>query len=65
MTYEPTTNEYQEIIQLWHIARTALAGQSCSRYDRLQYVSREFRKVHPDTRPVPFWLYLSDTFRGY
>lgn len=38
-----------ELINLFHLARTALSGQSCSRYDRMIWASREFSKAHPET----------------
>lgn len=38
-----------ELVNLFHLARTALAGQhGCSRYDRMIWASKEFSRAHPD-----------------
>jgi hypothetical protein len=36
------------IIDLWHISRTALCTQSCTRYDRMQYIKTELLKTYPE-----------------
>jgi hypothetical protein len=36
------------IIELWHISRTALAGQPSSRYDRMIYVKSELLRTYPN-----------------
>lgn len=50
--------EKDEVIRLWHIARVALAGESCTRFDRLQYVKREYLKTHPEWQQMPKTLWL-------
>jgi hypothetical protein len=36
------------IIELWHISRTALAGQTSSRYDRMIYIKSELLRTYPN-----------------
>jgi hypothetical protein len=36
------------IIELWHISRTALATQSCTRYDRMIYIKRSLIEFYPE-----------------
>jgi hypothetical protein len=36
------------IIELWHISRTALAGKSTSRYDRMIYIKSELLRTYPN-----------------
>jgi hypothetical protein len=49
-----------EVINLWHIARVAL--EAPSRFDRLQYVKREYIKAHPEwaSKPTTLWIEISD-----
>ena len=37
-----------ELINLYHLARTALSGQRCGRYERMLWASKEFSKLHPE-----------------
>ena len=37
-----------ELINLYHLARTALSGQSCTRYDRMLWASNAFHVDHPE-----------------
>jgi hypothetical protein len=53
----------RELCDLWRISRTALDNPS--RFDRLQYVSREYRKVHPEVNAKRLWLDITELFRGY
>ena len=50
----------QAIIELWHISRTALATQSCTRWDRMQYVKKELHRTYPEliTRFTPKYLWF-------
>lgn len=36
-----------ELYSLYHLARTALSGQSPSKYDRKLWATREFCKLYP------------------
>ena len=37
-----------ELINLYHLARTALSGQPCGRWERMNYAANEFSKAHPE-----------------
>jgi hypothetical protein len=37
-----------ELYNLYHLARTALAGQVASKYDRKIWATKEFLKMHPE-----------------
>lgn len=37
-----------ELVDLWHLSRTALAGKPAGVYERKLWVSREYEKAHPD-----------------
>ena len=39
-----------EVIRLWHLAKVALAGQECTRFDRLQWTLKQYLLAHPDAR---------------
>lgn len=56
----PVTINKDEVIRLWHIARVAL--DTPSRFDRLQYVKREYLKAHPEwsAKPTTLWIELCD-----
>ncbi len=41
-------SDMPELVNLYHLARTALSGQSCSKYDRMIWASSEFHKLHPE-----------------
>lgn len=36
-----------KIIELWHISRTALAGQDTGRHSRMIYVKNELLRTYP------------------
>ena len=35
-----------ELINLYHLARTALSGQPAGKYERMRWASRQFAKEH-------------------
>ena len=37
---------YCELVNLYHLARTALSGQNDSKYQRMIWASKEFAKIH-------------------
>ncbi len=42
-----------ELINLYHLARTALPGQhGCTAYDRRLWASKEFSLAHPEITPT-------------
>lgn len=51
----PAVPTAQHISELWHISRTALAGKSCTRFDRLQYVQRELVREFPTIPAKRLW----------
>ena len=53
----------QELEELWRISRTALDNPD--RFDRMQYVSREYRKLHSEVNHKQLWLEITELFRGY
>jgi hypothetical protein len=54
----------EKVYELWHISRTALATQSTTRYDRLQYIKRELIARYPELvknyTPKRLWLEISE-----
>ena len=40
-------SQYIELINLYHLARTALAGGDASRYNRMLWAIKEFHKIYP------------------
>ncbi len=41
-----------ELLGLWHLARTALSGKECTRYTRMLWASKEFARAHPEITPT-------------
>lgn len=41
-----TVEQYREAVNFYHLARTALAGQECSKYTRMLWASREISKKY-------------------
>jgi hypothetical protein len=37
-----------ELVNLYHLARTALSGRPCGRYERMLWASAEFNRAHPE-----------------
>lgn len=51
MSYAPRfirADQAVELINLYHLARTALSGQECTPYTRRLWASKEFSKAHPE-----------------
>lgn len=40
---------YGDLINLYHLARTALSGQDCSKYARMLWATKEWAKTHTYT----------------
>jgi len=57
----------EEVTRLWHIARVALAGSASGRFERLQYVKREYIKAHPEwsAKPKTLWVSLDQLTRVF
>ncbi len=41
-----------ELVNLYHLARTALAGDRAGRYERMLWASKWFAKQHPEVTPA-------------
>ena len=37
-----------EIVNMYHLARTALSGKECTRYTRMLWASNEYHKRYPE-----------------
>ena len=54
-----TQAEYSELINLYHLARTALSGKPCSTHDRMLWATKEFHKLHPEISSTAAYKDLS------
>lgn len=52
-------SQYTELINLYHLARTALAGEDSSRYNRMIWASKEFHKIYPSISETAAYKDLS------
>lgn len=52
-------SQYVELINLYHLARTALSGKSCTRYDRMIWATKEFNKIYPNISATAAYKDLS------
>lgn len=50
----------RELFNLYHLARTALSGKPCGRWERLNYAATEYHKAHPETSATAAYKDLSD-----
>jgi hypothetical protein len=48
-----------DIVNLYHLARTALSGQDDSRYQRMLWAAKEFHKEHPEISETAAYKDLS------
>lgn len=58
--YEPDDNDQRNLVELWHLSRTALAGTGLdSRSDRIRWVCDAFMKEHKNEPNVAYkWIYV-------
>ena len=57
--YEPDDVEQLELVELWHLSRTALAGTSYTRSTRITWLVDEFIKKHQGEPYVARkWIYV-------
>lgn len=62
--YEPDENEQRELVELWHISRTALAGRKFDgkneeRSARISWIVDEFLKAHTGEPNIARkWIYV-------
>lgn len=57
--------DYGELINLYHLARTALSGQDDSKYARMIWASKEWAKKHSYTSATGAYKDLSANLTGY
>lgn len=60
-----SSHQVPELLNLWHLSRTALSDKSSSRYDRLKWTAREFSKSHPEVSYGKVYKDLDDLTRQY
>jgi hypothetical protein len=58
-------DHYNELINLYHLARTALSGGDDSKYNRMLWASKEFSKAHPYVSATGAYKDLSFNLQGY
>jgi len=58
--FEPDTREQAELVELWHLSRTALSGTGRNtRADRISWACDAFLKEHKDEPNVARkWIYV-------
>jgi len=56
---------YSELINLYHLARTALAGQDDSKYQRMLWASKEFSKKYNYVSETGAYKDLETNLIGY
>ena len=57
--------DYGELINLYHLARTALSGKDNSKYARMIWASGEWAKAHTYTSATGAYKDLSANLEGY
>lgn len=55
---------YTELVNLYHLARTALAGGDDSKWARMIWASKEFSKLHPYVSSTGAYKDLSENLQG-
>lgn len=61
-------SQYNEAINLFHLARTALAGKPFneqSKYYRMLYACKEMHKIYPSISETAFYKDLDANLQGY
>lgn len=49
-----------QIIDLYHIARTALAGEARGRWERMNYVRKHLAPLFPEVSAKKLWLAIDE-----
>lgn len=57
--------DYAELINLYHLAKCALSGQPCTKYDRMVWAAREWAKKHDYCTAGGAYKDLSTMLSGY
>ncbi len=55
-----TDSQFAELVNLFHLAKTALSGKDDSKYQRMIWASKEFHKAHPNISATYAYKDLSD-----
>jgi hypothetical protein len=58
-------SQYAEGIELYHLARTALSGQECTKYKRILWASSELAKKYPSLSSTGAYKDLDSGLEGY
>ena len=61
-------SQYNETINLYHLARTALADKPFSeqsKYNRMLWACKEMHKIYPSISETAFYKDLSANLEGY
>lgn len=62
--YQPrhvTKDQLAELVNLYHLARTALSGKDDSRYQRKLWAAKEFHKANPSISETAAYKDLSNS----
>ena len=56
-------DQYNEAINFYHLARTALSGEKCGKYERMIWASKELnKKVYVDSKYDGYFLKIAKYF---
>lgn len=58
-------SDYHELINLYHLARTALPPGNDGKHSRMIWASKEFSKAHPYVSETGVYKDLSSNLIGY
>ena len=58
-------SQYLELIDLYHLSKTALAGMRYQKYDRMLWASKRFNKLHPSISVTACYKDLETNLYGY
>ena len=54
-----------ELINLYHLSKVPLSGQKCGRWERLNWVTNEFHKLHPELSKGGIYKDIDGLTYGY
>ena len=66
--YQPrfvTKDQLNELINLYHLADTALSGTDYHKWDKLNYAAKEFHKKYPNISETAAYKDISNQMTGY
>ena len=56
-----TKSEGAELWNLYHLAKTAMAGDRPSKHDQLVWAASEYSKLHPEVSNMSAYKYMDRT----